>query len=126
SILSPSRANSVTGLKPTLGLVSRDGIVPIGESQDTAGPMAKSVADVAAMLGAMTGVDPADPRTAEQAGHAHRDYTRFLDADALEGARIGVATNTLGGATSEQRPLIDAAIEQLEALGAEIVETTVS
>jgi len=126
SILSPSRANSVTGLKPTLGLISRDGIVPIGESQDTAGPMGRSVADIAALLGAMTGVDPADPRTVEQAGHAHSDYTQFLDPDALEGARIGVATNTLGGTTSEQRPLIDAAIDQLEALGAEIVETTVS
>ena len=90
SVVCPSGANAIVGIKPTLGLLSRAGIVPISADQDTAGPMARNVTDAAVLLGAMTGVDPADPATAEQAGHAFTDYTQFLDADALEGARIGV------------------------------------
>ena len=90
SVVCPSGANGVAGIKPTLGLLSRAGIVPISADQDTAGPMARNVTDAAVLLGAMTGVDPDDPATAAQAGHAFTDYTQFLDAHALEGARIGV------------------------------------
>ena len=90
SVVCPSGANGVVGIKPTLGLLSRAGIVPISADQDTAGPMARNVTDAAVLLGAMTGVDPDDPATAEQAGHAFTDYTQFLDENALAGARIGV------------------------------------
>ena len=90
SIVCPSGANANVGIKPTLGLLSRAGIVPISADQDTAGPMTRNVTDAAVLLGAMTGVDPDDPATAEQVGHAFTDYTQFLDADALDGARIGV------------------------------------
>jgi amidase len=84
------------GLKPTLGLISRTGIVPIAHSQDTAGPMARTVADVAALLSAMAGSDPADPTTAGSEGRAHADYTQFLDPEGLKGARIGVARGAFG------------------------------
>ena len=90
SIVCPSGANANVGIKPTLGLLSRAGVVPISADQDTAGPMARNVTDAAVLLGAMTGVDPDDPATAEQVGNAFTDYTQFLDADALQGARIGV------------------------------------
>src|SRR5260370_19229984 len=89
SVLSPSGACGVVGVKPTVGLVSRSGIVPISAAQDTAGPMACCVADAAALLGVMAGPDPADPSTAEQAGQV-RDYTAFLDAGALDGAPLGI------------------------------------
>jgi len=90
SIVCPSGANGDVGIKPTLGLWSRSGIVPISADQDTAGPIARNVTDAAALLGAGVGVDPADAATADQAGHAFTDYTQFLDKDALKGARIGV------------------------------------
>ena len=96
SIVSPSSYCGVVGLKPTVGLVSRSGIIPISASQDTAGPIARAVADAAALLGAMTGVDPRDAATEAAAGQAQRDYTRYLDATALRGARIGVARNFFG------------------------------
>src|SRR6185295_4887289 len=80
SIVSPSSVNSLVGIKPTLGLVSRSGIIPISHHQDTAGPMCRSVADAAVLLGALTGADPRDPATAASAGHARTDYTSFLDA----------------------------------------------
>src|SRR4029450_1296969 len=86
----PSGANGVVGIKPTLGLWSRAGVVPISADQDTAGPMARNVTDAAVLLGAATGVDSNDPATAAQAGHAFTNYTQFLDDEALEGARIGV------------------------------------
>src|SRR5207249_4981928 len=80
SIVSPSSANSLVGLKPTVGLVSRAGIVPISHHQDTAGPMCRTVGDAATLLGALTGVDPRDPATRESKGHALSDYTSFLEA----------------------------------------------
>ena len=89
SIVSPAAACGVVGIKPTLGLVSRTGIVPISAVQDTAGPMARTVADAAVLLTAISGPDPADPATAAAAGHA-TDYTAFLDVTALDGARVGV------------------------------------
>ncbi len=90
SILSPASANSVVGIKPTVGLVSRYGIIPISHSQDTAGPMAKSVADAAILLGFLAGVDERDPATRANVSGACRNYRQFLDPDGLAGARIGV------------------------------------
>src|SRR5579864_5818541 len=90
SVVCPSSANGIVGIKPTLGLLSRSGIIPIAHSQDTAGPMTRTVADAAIMLGAMAGVDPADSATEASHGKAFVDYTRFLDARGLRGARIGV------------------------------------
>jgi amidase len=127
SIVCPSGANANAGIKPTLGLLSRAGIVPISADQDTAGPMARNVTDASVLLGAMTGVDPADPATAEQVGHAFTDYTRFLDADALDGARIGVwrefSFEVEGEAVDEDvSEVMDDTIAALEAAGAEIVD----
>src|SRR6185369_8625266 len=93
SVVCPSGANGDVGIKPTLGLLSRSGIVPISADQDTAGPIARNVTDAAALLGAMTGVDPNDAATAAQTGHAFTDYTQFLDPHALDGARIGIWRN---------------------------------
>jgi amidase len=90
SIVCPSGANGDVGIKPTLGLWSRAGVIPISSNQDTAGPIARNVTDAAVLLGAATGVDPKDSATAAQVGHAFADYTRFLDKHALRGARIGV------------------------------------
>ena len=90
SILSPASANSIVGIKPTVGLISRYGIIPISHSQDTAGPMAKSVTDAAILLGVLTGVDERDPVTRTSARGAHRNYRQFLDPDGLDGARLGV------------------------------------
>ncbi|HZD04301.1 MAG TPA: amidase family protein, partial [Longimicrobiales bacterium] len=88
SVVCPSSITGVVGIKPTVGLVSRAGIIPIAHSQDTAGPMARSVADAAILLGAMTGVDARDPATAQSQGKALNDYTKFLDPQSLKGARI--------------------------------------
>lgn len=93
SIVSPASYCGLVGIKPTVGLVSRSGIIPISSSQDTAGPMGRTVADAAALLGAMTGIDPRDTATEASKGHGQSNYTQFLDAKALRGARIGVARN---------------------------------
>src|SRR5712671_1719545 len=90
SIVCPSGANGIVGIKPTLGLWSRAGVVPISAEQDTAGPMARNVTDAAVLLGAVTGVDPNDSATNDQTGHAFTNYTQFLNDHALQGARIGV------------------------------------
>ncbi len=121
SILSPSRFNGIVGLKPTVGLVSRSGIVPISRTQDTAGPMARTVTDAAILLGALAGEDPRDPATAASAGHAQRDYTKFLDADGLRGARIGVARATFNG-HPEVAPLMDRLVAELKARGAVLID----
>jgi amidase len=128
SIVCPSGANGVVGIKPTLGLWSRSGIVPISADQDTAGPIARNVTDAAVLLGAATGVDPQDPATGAQAGHAFTNYTRFLDDDALDGARIGVwrfgpvptYVEDLVGPVVE--PILDDVIDALEGEGATVVE----
>lgn len=91
SISNPASFNSIVGIKPTVGLVSRSGIIPISHSQDTAGPMARTVRDAAILLGVLTGVDEQDPATQASADHAFKDYTPFLDKGGLRGARIGVA-----------------------------------
>lgn len=90
SILSPASGNSIVGIKPTVGLISRMGIIPIAHSQDTAGPMARTVADAATLLGTLVGEDPLDAATLGSTGHYHQEYRQFLDAYGLQGARIGV------------------------------------
>src|ERR1700694_1267220 len=96
SIVCPSSANGVVGIKPTLGLVSRAGIIPIAHNQDTAGPMARTVRDAAILLGVIAGVDPRDSATSASNGRGQADYTRFLDANGLRGARIGVVRKHFG------------------------------
>jgi amidase len=122
SIVCPSSANSVVGIKPTLGLVSRSGIVPISHSQDTAGPMTRTVADAAALLSVLAGVDPRDSATAASRGRAQADYTRFLDPNGLKGARIGVARERLFGYDPHADRVVNAAIEEMRRLGAVIVD----
>jgi amidase len=121
SIICPSSVNGIVGLKPTIGLVSRSGIIPISASQDTAGPMGRTVSDVAAMLSVIAGEDPRDPATAASKGHVEADYTKFLNAAALKGARIGVARN-LAGFHPAVDAAFDAAIAALTAAGAIIVD----
>src|SRR6266700_7027920 len=127
SIVCPSGANGDVGIKPTLGLWSRSGIVPISANQDTAGPIARNVTDAAALLGAGIGVDPADAATAAQAGHAFTDYTQFLNDKAIKGARIGVwragpYDPALMGSVVE--PILDHTIAALKAEGATVVDPT--
>lgn len=122
SVVCPSAANSVVGIKPTLGLVSRSGIIPVAHSQDTAGPMGRTVADAATLLSAIVGVDPRDEATAASRGKTRRDYTRFLDPDGLRGARVGVWREGAFGSSEETDRVAEAAIEQMKRLGAEIVD----
>jgi amidase len=124
SIVCPSGANGIVGIKPTLGLLSRAGIVPISADQDTAGPMARNVTDAAVMLGVMTGVDSADAATAAQVGHAVADYSQFLDTNALRGARIGVwREGTYDPAVNpEVDAIINATVAALKAAGATIID----
>ncbi len=121
SIVSPATASGVVGIKPTVGLTSRAGVVPIAHSQDTVGPFGRTVADAAAVLGPITGVDPRDPATAAGAGKAHTDYTPFLDPDGLRGARIGVA-RAYFGASDKADAIVDAAIDVMRRRGAVIVD----
>ena len=123
SVRGPSAANGIAGLKPTLGLLSRDGIVPLALSFDTAGPMARSVYDVAVALGVMSGVDAADTATAGSQGQFHKDYTQFLDEDAMKGARIGIARDFMES-DEEVDWIIEAALEAMRDAGAEIVDVT--
>ena len=120
SIISPSNANGIVGMKPTVGLVSRAGVIPIAHSQDTAGPMCRSVADAAALLGAMTGVDRRDPATADSQGHVAPDYTAFLDPNGLRGARVGVRPRTGNNPVINQ--LVEDAIKVLRDHGAEVID----
>jgi amidase len=126
SIICPSGANGVVGVKPTLGLLSRAGIVPITADQDTAGPMTRNVTDAAVMLGVMTGVDPNDPATADQRGNAFRNYRQFLDDDALDGARIGVWREGTYDPTisPEVHAILNEAVAVLEAQGATVIDNT--
>ena len=124
SVVCPSGANGVVGIKPTVGLLSRAGIVPITADQDTSGPIARNVTDAAVLLGAMTGIDANDAATLAQAGHAFTDYTQFLDTHALDGARIGVwVDGTYDPAkVPEVTPILNATVDAIEGAGA----TTVS
>lgn len=121
SIVCPSSANGIVGIKPTLGLVSRSGIIPIAHSQDTAGPMARTVADAALLLGALAGIDGQDPATASSRGRAQQDYTRFLDPHGLRGARIGVARQFFGSSDAADK-LMNEAIAEMKRQGAEAVD----
>ncbi len=121
SIVCPSTANGIVGIKPTVGLTSRAGVVPISRTQDTIGPMARTVADAAAVLGAMTGVDSRDAATAASAGNSYTDYTQFLDPNGLAGARIGVARQLLIN-SPETTALFEEAVAALTAAGATVVD----
>ncbi len=121
SVRGPSSASGIAGLKPTRGLLSRDGIIPLGLSYDTAGPMARTVYDVAASLGPMTGIDPADTATARSGSHYHADYTIFLKRGSLKGARIGVARDFFGQDPETDR-VMEEAIATLKKLGAEVID----
>lgn len=120
SILCPASMTGLVGIKPTLGLVSRTGIVPISANQDTAGPMARSVADAAALLTVIAGTDPRDPATADADRHA-TDYTRDLDANGLKGKRIGVVRDLAGNEPNADR-VLDAAIATMRAQGAIVID----
>lgn len=121
SITCPSSANGLVGIKPTVGLLSRSGIIPISHTQDTPGPMARTVTDAATALGTMVGVDSSDSKTLESEGNYHSDYTQFLNADGLEGKRIGLWTGSLGGHFRVDT-LMHETVRLLESKGATIVE----
>ena len=122
SITCPASINGIVGIKPTIGLVSRAGIVPIAHSQDTAGPMTRTVTDAAILLTALAGVDTRDSATARSRGKAKPDYTRFLDARALKGARIGVPRDKFYGYSDATDKLADEAIALMKSQGAIIVD----
>jgi len=121
SIICPSQTNGIVGLKPTLGLLSRSGIIPIAHSQDTAGPMARTVADAALLLGALTGIDARDPATRLSRGRARRDYTRFLDPAGLKGARLGVARK-MAGTDPHVLAVFEACLDVLRQQGATLID----
>ncbi|HEY7096134.1 MAG TPA: amidase [Terriglobales bacterium] len=121
SVICPSSVNGLVGIKPTLGLVSRSGIIPIAHSQDTAGPMARSVKDAAILLGAMAGTDPSDKATAGAASKLSPDYTKFLDPNGLRGARLGVARKYFGSNDAVDRA-INKMIDAMKQLGAVIID----
>ncbi|MEM6736372.1 MAG: amidase [Bacteroidota bacterium] len=120
SIVCPSSINGVIGIKPTVGLWSRDGIIPISETQDTAGPMARTVTDAAILLGACVGVDQNDKRTSESEGNYYEDYTQFLDENALEGKRLGLIKDAFGSHERSDE-VLEKTILALESKGAEVM-----
>jgi amidase len=121
SVVCPSSANSIVGIKPTLGFVSRSGIIPIAHNQDTAGPMARTVTDAVILLGALAGIDPRDGVTREGRGKVRSDYTQFLDPKGLEGSRVGVARKFFGFSEKVDK-LMRAAIEAMKSHGAVIID----
>jgi amidase len=121
SIIAPSTLCGVVGIKPTVGLISRSGIIPISKSQDTAGPMARTVTDAAMLLGALTGVDPRDEATAASQGKSQRDYSQSLDPNGLRGARIGVARRFFRSNMLSAK-ILESALEQMRSLGATLVD----
>jgi amidase len=121
SILCPSSMNGIVGAKPTVGLVSRDGVVPIAHSQDTPGPMARNVTDVARLLEVMAAADPSDPASASRPADLDTHYTASLDSGALSGATIGVARE-LGEFDPRVTALLDAAVADLRRMGATVVD----
>jgi amidase len=121
SVVCPSSANGIVGLKPTLGLLSRSGVIPIAHSQDTPGPMARTVRDVALLLNALAGTDPRDAATAESGGKAPADYTKFLDPGGLRGVRIGVARKYFGFSDAVDK-IMAGALDAMKSQGAVIVD----
>jgi amidase len=124
SIVCPSNSNGIVGIKPTVGLLSRTGIIPISFTQDTPGPMVRTVEDAAICLGAMTGVDSLDSKTLASSGKYLTDYTKFLSADGLNGKRLGLAKNS-GGFSDRVDTLMVHAVKHMIARGAEIIEIEV-
>ncbi|GCE16460.1 amidase [Dictyobacter kobayashii] len=122
SVLCPASICDVVGIKPTVGLTSRAGVIPVSHSQDTVGPFGRTVTDAAILLGAITGVDERDAVTGESAGKFHTDYTQFLDPNALRGARIGVAREVYFGYSPKADRLIEAALHKLTEAGAILVD----
>lgn len=121
SIICPAQTNGIVGLKPTLGLLSRSGIIPIAHSQDTPGPMTRTVADAAVLLGAMTGVDAGDPATRPSKKRGLSNYAKFLDLDGLKGARIGVARN-MAGANPRILKIFETCLDVMKQLDAVVVD----
>ena len=121
SIVCPSSANGIVGIKPTVGLVSRSGIIPISHSQDGAGPMCRTVRDAAIVLGALAGVDADDSATAESQGNSFTDYTQFLNADGLRGARIGVLRKTFGFSDAVDK-IMEVSLDAMKKQGATLVD----
>jgi amidase len=122
SIVSPAGASGVVGLKPTVGLTSRAGVIPIAHSMDTVGPLGRTVADVSAVLGVLVGPDPRDPATEDGVGRAHADYGRFLDPNGLAGARIGVPREVYFGYSEHADTIVNAALDLMRERGATIVD----
>ena len=122
SIVCPSGVNGIVGIKPTVGLTSRAGVIPISSTQDTIGPFGRTVADAATVLGALTGVDPRDPATAASAGRFAADYTTALDANGLRGARIGVPRDGYFGYSPKADAVVNQAIDALRSLGAIVMD----
>jgi len=121
SVVCPSSANSLVGIKPTVGLISRAGIIPIAHSQDTAGPMARTLSDAVVLLGALTGDDSRDPATRESRGKALTDYTRFLDPNGIKGMRLGVARKYFGFNDRVDK-LMSQCLDDLKRLGAILID----
>lgn len=121
SVVCPSSANSLVGIKPTVGLIGRSGIIPISHSQDTAGPMARTVSDAAILLGALTGIDPSDAVTKTSTGKSFTDYTQFLNKDGLRGARLGIARKYFGFNDLVDK-LMNDRIAEMKKMGAVIVD----
>ncbi len=121
SIVCPCSVNGVVGIKPSVGLTSRAGVVPIAHSQDTVGPICRTVADAAAVLGAMTGLDRRDPGTFESDGHFFRDYTQFLDPVGLRGARIGIGREFFGASEHIDR-IVEPLIQVMKDAGAVVID----
>jgi amidase len=121
SVVCPASANGIVGIKPTLGLLSRSGIIPIAHSQDTPGPMARTVRDAAILLTALAGTDPRDPTTAESGAKSSADYARFLDPNGLRGARIGVARKYFGFSDAVD-DLMNSVMEEMKRQGAVLVD----
>ena len=121
SIVCPSAQCGVAGIKPTVGLTSRAGVVPISATQDTVGPHGRTLADAAAVLGALTGNDPRDPKTAASAGNFSRDYSQFIDPNGLDGARIGIARQFLGS-TPETDEVFEQAVQVMQDAGAVAID----
>jgi amidase len=121
SVVCPSSVNGIVGVKPTLGLVSRAGLIPIAHSQDTTGVIARTVRDAALVLSALVGIDPDDPATENCPIQSHADYSSFLDPDGLKGARLGVARQFFGTNSAVDR-LMEGCIEEMKRRGAEIID----
>lgn len=121
SITSPASHCGIVGIKPTVGLVSRAGVIPIAHSQDTAGPMCRTVTDAAILLGIITGIDPRDSATATSTGHSFTDYTQFLDPNGLKGARIGIARKLFGFHPAVDR-LMESSFDAMRRAGAELID----